>query len=185
MEAPSLENISTEHTASSRIHRDDAHGLAVSGKPNPKNLVQSPSKSNETESEYNFKANNKATYPAHPSNSASSATDVTFPKHSSKSDPLSPDQNQVTNTQNTPAPDPANQEALLDTINSNALQFKFIENKDPVSGETSKELVVFIVDSKTGEIVGQVPPPPPEYHKNGEIVQTTHLRSGQVFDTLG
>ena len=43
-------------------------------------------------------------------------------------------------------------------VNETLLQYRIEESEDEETGETSKELVVYLMDKKTGEVIRQIPP---------------------------
>lgn len=43
-------------------------------------------------------------------------------------------------------------------VNETLLQYRIEESEDKETGETSKELVVYLMDKKSGEVIRQIPP---------------------------
>ena len=51
-----------------------------------------------------------------------------------------------------------NQKKPHSIVANTVIQFKLVEVKDKNTGETSKELVILLLDKKSGEIVRRIPP---------------------------
>ncbi|MBN2144208.1 MAG: flagellar protein FlaG [Candidatus Aureabacteria bacterium] len=107
--------------------------------------------------------------------------DLIIPIEKKQSDPLAQEQDKSLQTERKASQQfeeiPIHQSVpMLDTY----IQFRMLEKKDPETGAVKKELVVFVINKNTKEVIRQIPPE--DYR--GELSRSSNLPTQGLIDHL-